>query len=76
MMDRMGERHKLEPPEDTTIMTMYIGTVNPSMSEDDIREPFAPFGTVSTSLGTWQFCGDRDRQDGPPCVRVPCMGVL
>lgn len=48
MMDRMGEREKLQPPEDGTIMTMYVGSITPSMSEDDIREPFLPFGTVAS----------------------------
>ncbi len=46
MMDRLGETAKLEPPEDGTITTMYIGGLTPAMSEDDIREPFLPFGEV------------------------------
>lgn len=46
MMDRLGESAKLDPPEDGTITTMYIGGLTPAMSEDDIREPFTPFGEV------------------------------
>ena len=46
MIDRLGERDKLEPPGDSTIATFYIGQVTPSMSEDDIKSPFLQYGTV------------------------------
>ena len=46
MMDRLGESAKLETPEDTSITTLFIGSITPSMSEDEIVEPFLPFGEV------------------------------
>lgn len=46
MMDRLGESAKLDTPEDTSITTFFIGSITPSMSEDEIVEPFQPFGEV------------------------------
>lgn len=46
MMDRLGESAKLETPEDTSITTLFIGSITPSMSEEEIVEPFLPFGEV------------------------------
>jgi hypothetical protein len=50
MMDRLGESAKLETPEDTSITTFFVGSITPSMSEDEIVEPFLPFGEVGSSL--------------------------
>jgi hypothetical protein len=50
MMDRLGESAKLETPEDTTITTFFVGSITPSMSEDEIVEPFLPFGEVWFSV--------------------------
>ncbi len=46
MLDRLSESAKLEPPEDGTITTFYIGGLTPSMSEAEIVEPFQAFGEV------------------------------
>ncbi len=47
MMDRLGDAAKLDPPEDGTVTTLYVGSVTPSMHEEDIVEPFRPYGEVS-----------------------------
>jgi hypothetical protein len=53
MMDRLGESAKLETPEDTSITTLFIGSITPSMSEDEIVEPFLPFGEVRMRLAVF-----------------------
>ena len=50
MMDRLGDTAKLEPPEDGTVTTLYVGSITPSMHEEDIVEPFRPFGEVRRPL--------------------------
>ena len=57
MMDRLGESAKLETPEDTSITTLFIGSITPSMSEEEIVEPFLPFGEVRSGWPTSQFSG-------------------
>ena len=49
MMDRLGESQKLEPPEDGSIVTLYVGSLTPAMHEEDIVEPFRPYGEVRMS---------------------------
>ena len=46
MMRRLGERIKLEPPEDTEIKTLYVGNIEPEWREDDLREVFDKHGSV------------------------------
>lgn len=48
MMKRLGERVKLEPPEDRSIKTLYVGNIEPNWREADLREVFEKQGTVET----------------------------
>jgi pre-mRNA-splicing factor RBM22/SLT11 len=46
MMRRLGERVKLEPPEDKDIKTLYVGNVEPNWREGDLRDVFDKYGQV------------------------------
>mmetsp|Transcript_29226 Transcript_29226/g.64686 ORF Transcript_29226/g.64686 Transcript_29226/m.64686 type:complete len:459 (-) Transcript_29226:408-1784(-) len=48
MLKRVAEMPKLEPPEDTSITTLYIGGVTPNVSEDDLRDEFYAFGEIAS----------------------------
>lgn len=48
MMRRLGERVKLDPPEDPEIKTLYVGNIEASWKEDDLREVFEKHGEVTT----------------------------
>ncbi len=37
MMDRVNTMAKLEPPEDQSITTLYVGGLTPDMLESDIH---------------------------------------
>lgn len=39
---------KLEPPEDKTICTLFVGGVAPEMSEADIRDVFYSHGELQS----------------------------
>ena len=47
MMRRLGERVKLEPPEDPEIKTLYVGNIEQNWKEDDLREVFEKHGDVT-----------------------------
>eukprot|EP00898_Chlorokybus_atmophyticus_P005618 jgi/Chlat1/6057/Chrsp4S06341 len=48
MLRKVGELSVLEPPEDTAITTLFIGGVDPSIKEEDIRDKFYMYGEVSS----------------------------
>ena len=43
---RPARPQKLEPPEDKSICTLFVGGVAPDMSEDDIRDAFYSYGEL------------------------------
>ncbi|GFR48435.1 hypothetical protein Agub_g10334, partial [Astrephomene gubernaculifera] len=47
MLRRADEMNKLTPPEDTSITTLYLGGLDPAISEDDIRDAFYAFGELA-----------------------------
>lgn len=47
MLRRLGERPRLEPPEDTTITTLYVGNIERHWTEDDLRNAFKKYGDIS-----------------------------
>lgn len=48
MLRRAGEMPSLTPPEDEAIMTLYIGGLNPDITEDDLRDKFYSFGEIQS----------------------------
>ncbi|KAF8060585.1 zinc finger CCCH domain-containing protein 40 [Scenedesmus sp. PABB004] len=42
-----GDAPKLEPPEDKSITSLYVGGVTQEISEDDLRMPFSAYGELS-----------------------------
>jgi len=47
MLRRLGERPRLDPPEDTAITTLYVGNVERNWTEDDLRNVFSKHGELS-----------------------------
>lgn len=48
MLARASTMQRLTPPEDRTIMTLYVGGVKEGMSEDDLRDAFYPHGELKS----------------------------
>lgn len=46
MMARAAAMQQLTPPEDRTIMTLFVGGVGPDISEEDIRDSFYSYGEI------------------------------
>lgn len=46
MLAKASNMQKLSPPEDRTIMTLFIGGVTPEISEEDLKDSFYPYGEV------------------------------
>jgi pre-mRNA-splicing factor RBM22/SLT11 len=46
MLSKASNMQKLTPPEDRTIMTLFIGGVTPEISEEDLKDSFYPYGEV------------------------------
>jgi pre-mRNA-splicing factor RBM22/SLT11 len=46
MLAKAATMQKLTPPEDRTIMTLFIGGVTPEISEEDLKDSFYPYGEV------------------------------
>ncbi|KAG7672014.1 hypothetical protein Ndes2526B_g07031 [Nannochloris sp. 'desiccata'] len=46
MLAKAATMQKLTPPEDRTIMTLFIGGVVPEISEEDLKDSFYPYGEV------------------------------
>jgi pre-mRNA-splicing factor RBM22/SLT11 len=46
MLAKAATMQRLTPPEDRTIMTLFIGGVTPEISEDDLKDSFYPHGEV------------------------------
>lgn len=47
MLRRLGERPRLDPPEDTAITTLYVGNVERNWTEDDLRSVFSKHGELT-----------------------------
>eukprot|EP00775_Hariotina_reticulata_P006556 gene6556-6784_t len=47
LLRRFGDQPKLEPPEDKTITSLYIGGVTPEISEEDLRDVFYTYGELA-----------------------------
>ena len=48
MMARAAGMGTLTPPDDATIMTLFVGGVGPAVSEDDLRDVFYPYGELKS----------------------------
>ncbi|XP_050392023.1 pre-mRNA-splicing factor RBM22 [Patella vulgata] len=46
LLKRYSEMPKLEPPEDTTITTLYIGNLGDKVEEKDLKDHFYQFGEI------------------------------
>lgn len=46
MLGRVEKMEKLTPPEDTSICTLFVGSLNPEQSEDDVRDAFYSYGEL------------------------------
>ena len=46
MLARAATMQKITPPEDKTIMTLFVGGVSPNISEDDIKDAFYSHGEM------------------------------
>ncbi|GAB4817663.1 hypothetical protein N2152v2_004709 [Parachlorella kessleri] len=46
ILERAANMQKLEPPEDKSICTLFVGGVTPDMSEDDIKDAFYSHGEL------------------------------
>eukprot|EP00879_Flechtneria_rotunda_P020329 GHRR01021379.1.p1 GENE.GHRR01021379.1~~GHRR01021379.1.p1 ORF type:complete len:319 (+),score=102.46 GHRR01021379.1:179-1135(+) len=47
MLRRVSEQPKLEPPEDNTITSLYVGGVTPDITEEDLKDTFYTFGELA-----------------------------
>lgn len=48
MLARAEAMKNLTPPEDPTIMTLYVGGIGPGISEGDLRDVFYPYGELKS----------------------------
>lgn len=48
LLRKAGEMGTLEPPEDESIKTLYIGGVNSRILEEDIRDQFHAYGEIES----------------------------
>ena len=64
MMDRVNTMAKLEPPEDQSITTLYVGGLTPDMLESDIHVRMRP---ASLSLCRPASCWPQARLDTYAC---------
>ncbi|KAJ1657338.1 Pre-mRNA-splicing factor slt11 [Dispira simplex] len=46
VMEKVGERAWLQPPEDLTVTSLFITGVTPDISQGDVQQAFAEFGEV------------------------------
>lgn len=57
LMARASTMPKLEPPEDKTITTLYVGNLGDKLTEDDLRDHFYQFGEIrSVTILSKQQC--------------------
>ncbi|XP_041363018.1 pre-mRNA-splicing factor RBM22-like [Gigantopelta aegis] len=57
LIKRFGNMPKLEPPEDKTISTLYIGNLGEKVGEKELRDHFYQFGEVrSVNVVSKQQC--------------------
>lgn len=48
LLRKAGEEGTLEPPEDESIKTLYIGGLNSRIDEQDIRDQFYGYGEIES----------------------------
>jgi pre-mRNA-splicing factor RBM22/SLT11 len=48
LLRKAGEMPSLEPPEDTTIRTLYVGGLDERITEDDIKDFFYAYGEIES----------------------------
>ncbi|ESQ40386.1 hypothetical protein EUTSA_v10015561mg [Eutrema salsugineum] len=48
LLGKAGEMGTLEPPEDESIKTLYLGGLNSSILEQDIRDQFYAYGEIES----------------------------
>lgn len=48
MLARASEMQQLTPPADRSIMTLFVGGVGTSISEEDLRDAFYPHGEIKS----------------------------
>ena len=46
MLARAATVKQITPPEDQTIMTLFVGGVGPTITEDDVKDSFYPYGEI------------------------------
>jgi len=57
LMRRYNNMPKLEPPEDKSITTLYVGNLGDSVTENDLRDNFYQFGEIrSITMVSRQQC--------------------
>ena len=48
LLRKAGEMPSLEPPEDMTIRTLYVGGLDERISEDDLKDFFYAYGEIES----------------------------
>jgi pre-mRNA-splicing factor RBM22/SLT11 len=48
MLSRAQNLQGLTPPEDRSIMTLYVGGLGPTIEEDDLKDVFYPYGELKS----------------------------
>lgn len=48
LLNKAGEMPSLEPPEDESIRTLYVGGLDPRISEQDLRDHFYAHGEIES----------------------------
>ncbi|KNC81069.1 hypothetical protein SARC_06592 [Sphaeroforma arctica JP610] len=57
IIERAASRPRLEPPADKSVMTLYLGNIDPAVTEQDIRDVFYQHGTITNiTLVSKQGC--------------------
>ena len=48
MLNRVNAMPKVEPPEDQTVTTLYVGGIAPEVQESDLKDYFYPYGEITS----------------------------
>eukprot|EP01018_Ginkgo_biloba_P018682 Gb_31749 [translate_table: standard] len=48
LLNKAGEMPSLVPPEDETIKTLYVGGLDPRVTEDDLKDNFYAYGEIES----------------------------
>ncbi|XP_060667841.1 zinc finger CCCH domain-containing protein 40-like [Ziziphus jujuba] len=46
LLNKAGDMSSLEPPDDKSIKTLYVGGVNASITDQDLRDHFYAYGEI------------------------------